>query len=187
MKSFGRRGVAGTGVAKLALGIPLALLALAAWVVAISGVSVVRHEAGSDDVDGGLGFSWFVISATAFVLFFALIYLVGAAIPFIADSYSAIVGLLAVVTVLDILETEKWDGIRKATPYSTKIGKGAVTAFSGFLALATLNALLILVLGNSAALRRREPEAYASNVHHNPVGTHTHTGAAAPVATTTAV
>lgn len=46
MKTFGNRGtgVRGTGVAKLASGIPLVLLALAAAVVTIAGLSVVRHD-----------------------------------------------------------------------------------------------------------------------------------------------
>lgn len=67
-----------------------------------------------------------------------------------------------------------WNGARTSTPYSTKLGKGAVTAFAGFLSLAVLNALLIMVIGNSASVTARggagrDAEVYqTTQVHHNP-------------------
>lgn len=172
MKSFGNRNVKGSGIAKLASGIPLVLLALAAAIVAIAGISVARH-AGNESAFGGLGFTWFVIAATFFVLGLTFLYLVGSSFSFVAGAHSAIVGLLAIVTVLCILETQRWDNARSSTPYSTKLGKGAVTAFAGYLALAVLLALLIMVIGNSASVSERksnrDTDVYqTTQVHSNP-------------------
>lgn len=66
---------------------------------------------------------------------------------------------------VDSLPFAEWNVLRKDIPYSTKVGKGAVTAFSGFLVLSVALALLILVLGNSPAKSRNEP----AQVIQNPV------------------
>jgi hypothetical protein len=174
----GVRTASAAGIAKLLSGFPLVLLALAAWAVAIAGVSVVRHEAGSNDIYGGIEFTWFVIFGTIFVLLAALVQLIGISVDLLPIGHAAIASLLAVMTTLNMLETNRWNQARKSTPYSdSRLGKGAVTAFAGFISVSVLSALLIIALGNSAELRHSRKEevhvapTHTTQIHHNPVGT----------------
>lgn len=157
-----------SGIAKLAGGLPVLLLALAAWAVALAGVAVVRNEVGENPgfLVHALGFSWFVVFFSLFVLLTALIHAVAAGagagrkMPIGA---SAVAGLLAVATVLTILETRDWNDARRTTGHGNKVGKGATTAFAGFLSLAVLNGLLILILGNQHDTHR----SVETKTYHN--------------------
>jgi len=48
----------------------------------------------------------------------------------------------------DDVTAADWDTVRKAVGDSTEAGKGATTLFAGFICLAILDGLLILILGN---------------------------------------
>jgi len=184
------------GLAKLAGGLPILLLALAAFVVALAGVSTVRHEVGEN---GGLpaypnlDFTWFVVFFNLFVLLCCAIHLIGAGVGgrVMPIGTSAVVGLLAVATLLSIIETRDWDTVRKAVGDSTEAGKGATTLFAGFICLAILDGLLILILGNQHDTPRTvETKTYGNHpegafptttpVTHNTTGMAHATTAAAP-------
>jgi hypothetical protein len=47
-----------------------------------------------------------------------------------------------------------WNAIRKTVGHSSKLGKGATTLFAGYVALAVLDGLLLLILGNQHDTRR---------------------------------
>jgi hypothetical protein len=163
------------GMAKLASGIPLLLLALAAWAVTLAGVAVIRHAAGTDNVYGGLSFTWFVVFFELFVLLAALMHLIGVGVGRVPIGHAAIASLLGVVTVLTFLETNKWYLERKTAQYGTLQGNGVVTTFAGFISLSVLNGLLIIALGN------QHTSAVRDNVHHNTEYHHTPTtGGAVP-------
>jgi hypothetical protein len=136
------------------LGIPgaaLIVLAFFAWVVALAGVAVLRKQGGENVLGQELSFTWWVIFFELFVLLAAGIHLTGARLnrlDVIGTGAAGISGILAVVTALTMLETQRWNSARKVTSRSDRIGKGAITAFAGFLALSALNTLLILILGS---------------------------------------
>lgn len=66
-------------------------------------------------------------------------------------AHAATAALLAVVTVLTILQTEAFNNYRKGgTPFLGVTGllrSGLICAFAGFLALSVFNILLLIVLG----------------------------------------
>jgi uncharacterized membrane protein len=157
-------------LAKLAGGLPILLLALAAFVVALAGVSLVRHEVGEGPSAPypSLDFTWFVVFFNLFVLLCCAVHLVGAGLGGrMPLGSSAVAGLLAVATVLTIVETRDWNAVRKTAGHSNKVGKGATTLFAGYIALAVLDGLLILILGNQHDTRRSvETKTY----HNHPQG-----------------
>lgn len=154
------------GLAKLAGGLPVLLLALAAFAVALAGVSVVRHEKGetpADRVYPDLGFDWFVVFFSLFTLLCCAIHLIGAGAGKMPLGSSAVAGLLAVATVLTIIQTRDWNNVRRIVGRSSKAGKGATTLFAGYISLAVLNGLLILILGNQHDTRR----SVETKTYHN--------------------
>lgn len=159
-------GQAKRGIAQLAGGLPVLLLALAAWVVALAGVAVMRHEVGEVVLGVELGFTWWVVFFEIFVLLAALAYLIGAGAGFLPIGTAAITALLAVVTALTMLETQRWNSARKATGHADRFGKGVTTAFAGFLALSALNGLLILLLGNQH--NNHQQTVHQHNTYNNP-------------------
>jgi len=146
----------GRGIAKLAGGLPILLLALAAFAVALAGVSVIRHEVGENSVGygGSLDYTWFVVFFNLFVLLCCAIHLIGAGVGRMPLGTSAVAGLLAVATVLTILETQRWNVVRRAVGRNDKAGKGVTTLFAGYISLAVLDGLLILILGNQTDSKR---------------------------------
>lgn len=159
----------GGAIAKLAGGLPILLLAFAAFAVAVAGVSVVRNQAGEN---GNLApyprldYTWFVIFFNLFVLLCCAIHLIGAGLGGrMPLGSSAVAGLLAVATVLTILETRDWNNVRRASGTGTRAGKGAVTLFAGYISLAVLDGLLILILGNQHDSHRAVTTT--TTTHHN--------------------
>lgn len=61
-------------------------------------------------------------------------------------AHGATAALLAVVTVLTIFMTDRFDGLRKGG-VTGMLRRGFITAFAGFLALSVFNILLLIVLG----------------------------------------
>lgn len=130
---------------KTLTGLPILALAAAAWVVTLAGLAIARHAGG----ESGLGFLWFIWAFEGFVLFFCILHLIEVGAGF-SLAHAATASLLAVVTVLTILETETLNTLRKATGNSSSLyHKGIVCAFAGFLALSALNLLLVIVLGTN--------------------------------------
>lgn len=159
-------GNAKRGIAKLVSGIPFLLLALGAWAVALAGVAVMRKTVGENVLGVELDFTWWVIFFELFVLLAALAHIIGAGAGFMPIGASAIAGILAVVTALTMLETQRWNSARKATGHSDRFGKGVTTAFAGFLAVSALNALLILILGNQHDTAKGVSTSH--NTYNNP-------------------
>ncbi|KAL0019857.1 hypothetical protein WJX79_010681 [Trebouxia sp. C0005] len=95
-------------VGKTAAGLPILALASAAWVVTLAGLAIARHIGG----EAGLGFLWFVWAFEGFVLFFCILHLIEVGAGF-SLAHAATASLLAVVTVLTILETESLNQTRK--------------------------------------------------------------------------
>lgn len=142
------------------------LLALSAFVVALAGVSVIRSTGGENPSAPypSLDFTWFVVFFNLFVLLCCAIHLIGAGVGRMPLGSSAVAGLLAIATVLVIFETRDWNAIRKTVGHSSKLGKGATTLFAGYVALAVLDGLLLLILGNQHDTRRDvESKTYHNN------------------------
>lgn len=129
-------------VGKTAAGLPILALASAAWVVTLAGLAIARHIGG----EAGLGFLWFVWAFEGFVLFFCILHLIEVGAGF-SLAHAATASLLAVVTVLTILETESLNQTRKLSNGSNRYHNGIICAFAGFLALSVLNLLLVIILG----------------------------------------
>ena len=47
-----------------------------------------------------------------------------------------------------------WNIVRRAVGHSNKAGKGVTTLFAGYISLAVLDGLLILILGNQTDSKR---------------------------------
>lgn len=165
-------------IGKTALGLPLLFLTFAAWIVTLAGLAIARHNGG----ESGLGFLWFVWAFEGFVLFFCLLHLIEVGAGF-SLAHAATASLLAVVTVLTILETETANTLRKGNVGGNTgtYHKGIITLFAGFLCLSALNLLLVIVLGtqhNAGTSTHRKGEQTSQEV----VGT---TGYGAAPATNT--
>ena len=140
------------GLFKLGTGLPFALLGLSAWVIALAGVALMRHEVGENVLGERLSFSWWVIFFSLFVLLVALIHAAGSSLPHNIRKYAigaaATTGLLAVSSALTMLETQRWYNARDVTTRGDRLGKGVRLAFAGFLAVSACQLILILLLGH---------------------------------------
>jgi len=157
------KGVLGKTITSL----PLLALASAAWVVLLAGLAIAEHQGAS-----GLGFPWFIWAFQGFVLFFCILHLIEVGAGF-SLAHGATAALLAVVTVLTILMTDRFDDLRK-NGVTGMLRRGFITAFAGFLALSVLNILLLIVLGT-----RHDPGTSS----HKKDDIHSQRQAAAPIST----
>jgi len=178
MKTGG--SMTGGKIAKLATGLPLWSLALAGWALALIGVAICDHYSGASN--GGstpFGFSWWVVFFDLFVLLCVMLYLVELGAGY-GLSQVAVVALLAVVEVLKMLETEKWNNYRKQPDVTGRNRKGAQVAFSGWLIASIAEGLLIITLGTATHAGRNHDDKHHD---HYPV-TSANTASARPVGTT---